>query len=107
MNRARASSTRWSPSTDPTFINPTGAPRAYIKQTIHVPPGADHLDASIAYQVSLYSTATPIAYISLLDPSGRQVIYSIPQGLASGYSHVDVVKPKPGSWTALIWTRPS
>jgi hypothetical protein len=96
-----------SPSTDPTFINPTGAARAYIKKTFHVPTGSQHLDASIAYQVSLYSSATPIAYIALLDPQGRQVEYSIPQGLASGYSHVDVVKPQSGTWTALIWTRPS
>jgi len=96
-----------SPTTDPTFINPTGSPRAYIKHTIKVPSGADHLDAAIAYQVSLYSSATPIAYLGLLDPSGRQVAYSIPQGLASGYGHVDVVKPTPGNWTVLIWTRPS
>jgi hypothetical protein len=96
-----------SPSTDPTFINPTGSPRSYVKRTFHVPTGAQHLDASIAYQVSLYSTATPIVYIALLDPSGRQVAYSLPQGLASGYGHVDVVKPTPGNWTALIWTRPS
>ena len=96
-----------SPATDPTFINPTGSPRAYIKKTIKVPAGAQHLDAAIAYQVSLYSTATPIAYIALLDPSGRQVNYSIPQGLASGYSHVDAVKPVAGNWTVLIWTRPS
>jgi hypothetical protein len=95
------------PSSDPTFISPTGAPRAYIKQKFTVPAGAQHLDAAIAYQVSLYNTATPIVYISLLDPAGRQAAYSIPQGLGSGYGHVDVVKPAAGSWTAVIWTRPS
>jgi hypothetical protein len=101
------SSVTLSPSTDPTFINPTGSPRAYVKRTIPRAGGAEHLDASIAYQVSLYSSATPIVYIALLDPSGRQVAYSLPQGLASGFGHVDVVKPTPGNWTALIWTRPS
>jgi hypothetical protein len=95
------------PSTDPTFINPTGAPRSYIKQKFAVPAGAQHLDAAIAYQVSLYSSATPIVYISLLDPAGRQAAYSIPQGLGSGYGHVDIVKPAAGTWTAFIWTRPS
>jgi hypothetical protein len=95
------------PSSDPTFINPTGAPRSYIKQKFTVPAGAQHLDAAIAYQVSLSSPATPIVYISLLDPSGRQAAYSIPQGLASGYGHVDIVKPVAGIWTAVIWTRPS
>ncbi|MGO9992312.1 MAG: S8 family serine peptidase [Steroidobacteraceae bacterium] len=96
-----------SPSTDPTFISPTGASRAYIKQKFNVPAGAQHLDAAIAWQVSLYSTATPIAYIALLDPSGRQAAYSLPQGLGSGYGHVDVGKPAAGTWTAVIWTRPS
>jgi Subtilase family len=95
------------PSSDPTFINPTGAPRSYIRQKFTVPVGAQHLDAAIAYQVSLFNTATPIVYISLLDPSGRQAAYSIPQGLGSGYGHVDIVKPAAGVWTALIWTRPS
>jgi hypothetical protein len=95
------------PGSDPTFINPTGAARSYIKQKFTVPAGVQHLDAAIAYQVSLTSAATPIAYISLLDPSGRQVTYSIPQGLGSGYGHVDVVKPAAGAWTAIIWTRPS
>lgn len=94
------------PSTDPIFIAPTGAPRAYVKRTFTVPAGAEHLDAAIAWQVSLTSSATPIAYLALLDPSGRQVAYSLPQGLGSGYGHLDVVKPEAGSWTAVIWTRP-
>ena len=94
------------PSSDPTFINPTGAARPYVKQKFTVPAGAEHLDAAIAFQVSLYTSDTPIAYIALLDPAGRQAAYSIPQGLASGYGHVDVVNPAAGTWTAVIWTRP-
>jgi len=95
------------PSTDPTFLNPLGAPRSYIERTFTVPAGAQHLDAAIAWQVSITSSATPIAYISLLDPSGRQAAYSMPQGLGSGYGHVDIVSPAAGTWTAIIWTRPS
>jgi Subtilase family/Peptidase inhibitor I9 len=95
------------PSSDPTFINPSGVARSYIKQKFTVPANVQHLDAAIAYQVSLTSTATPIVYISLLDPAGRQAAYSIPQGLGSGYGHVDIVKPAAGTWTAIIWTRPS
>jgi hypothetical protein len=91
----------------PTFINPTGAPRSYLEKKFSVPAGVDHLDAAIAWQVSLYSTATPIVYLALLDPSGRQTAYSLPQGLGSGYGQVDVVKPVAGTWTAVIWTRPS
>ncbi|MEA3149953.1 MAG: hypothetical protein QOD56_892 [Gammaproteobacteria bacterium] len=95
------------PSSNRTFINPTGSPRSYIEHKFAVPAGADHLDVAIAYQVSLTSTDTPIVYLSLLDPAGRQVAYSLPQGLASGYGHVDIVKPAGGAWTAVVWTRPS
>jgi hypothetical protein len=99
------------PSTDPAFINPNGAPRTYVKRTFTVPAGAQHLDAAIAWQVNLpdalSNTATPIAYLGLLDPHGRQAAYSIPQGLASAYGHVDIVHPAAGTWTAVIWTRPA
>jgi hypothetical protein len=96
-----------SPATDPTFENPTGSPRSYVKKTFTVPAGTDHLDAAIGWQVSLTSSATPIVYLGLLDPSGRQAAYSIPQGFGSGYGHVDVGKPAAGTWTAVIWTRPA
>ena len=95
------------PSTNPTFLNPTGAARSYVEQKFTVPADAEHLDVAIAYQVSLTSAATPIVYVGLLDPAGRQAAYSLPQGLASGYGHVDIVKPSAGTWTALVWTRPS
>jgi len=95
------------PSTDPTFLNPTGAPRSYIEQTFRVPHGAKHLDAAIAWQSPLTGAATPIAYLGLQDPSGRQAAYSIPQGFGSGYGHVDIVNPAAGTWTAIIWTRPA
>lgn len=94
------------PSTDPTFPNVAGAPRAYVKQTFTVPAGVQHLDAAVAWQTSLTGTATPIVYLSLLDPTGKQVQYSVPQGLGSGYGHVDVVNPVAGTWTAVIFTRP-
>ncbi len=94
------------PTSDPTFVNVTGALRTYVKRTFQVPEGMQHLDAEIAYQVPLNSTATPIVYLSLLDPAGRQVAYNLPQGLASGYGHVDVGNPAGGKWTAIIWTRP-
>ncbi len=96
------------PSTDPTFLNIAGAPRSYIKHTFRVPAGARHLDAAIAWQTpNPLAEGGPIAYIGLVDPSGRQAAYSIPQGLGSGYGHVDVVNPAGGTWTAFIWTRPT
>jgi hypothetical protein len=93
------------PAALPTFINPTGAPRSYTSQMIKVPAGADHLDVALAFQTPMPFT-TLYVYLGLLDPSGKQVAYSIPQGATSGYAHVDVVKPVAGQWTVLVWTRP-
>jgi hypothetical protein len=95
------------PATLPSFANVTGAARAYTKQKITVPGGLDHLDVAISYLVSLTSSDTPIVYLSLVDPAGRQVQYSVPQGLSVGYGHVDVVKPVAGVYTAYVYTRAS
>jgi hypothetical protein len=97
------------PATDPTFLNVGGAPRPYIKHMIKVPVGAEHLDVAVAFPIPnpLTSPDAPIVYLGLLDPEGRQAAYSIPQGFDSGYGHVDIVRPQAGSWTVLLWTRPS
>ena len=95
-------------ATDPTFLNVTGSPRAYITHQFKVPDGAQHLDAAIAWQApfsAYFGGNPPIAYLGLIDPKGRDAAYTIPQGLGSGYGHVDVVDPTPGTWTAIIWTR--
>src|SRR5581483_449375 len=68
-----------------------------------VPVGAQHLDAAITYNSQ--SPPQTIVYLHLFDPSGRLAQYSIPQGLGSGYGHVDVNNPAAGTWTALIVTR--
>ena len=93
------------PTTDPTYVNVTGAPRSYIEQRFTVPRGAQHLDAAIAW-VNPLSTGQ-IVYLSLLDPQGRDAAYSLPQGADSGYGHVDIVSPQAGTWTAVISTRPT
>jgi hypothetical protein len=93
----------------PTFVNSTGGKRVYTKQTFKVPAGAQHLDAAIAFQETIGAPAAvnPVVLLALIDPSGRQAAYSIPQGTGSGYGHVDVVRPAAGTWTAVIWTRVS
>ena len=93
------------PASLPTFPNVTGSPRAYTTQTFTVPAGAQHLDAAIAFQTPAASSPTPIVYLTLVDPSGRQANYSVPQGFGQGYAHVDVVKPAAGVWTAYLYTR--
>jgi hypothetical protein len=95
------------PKTDPTFLNPTGAPRSYVSRTFTVPAGTQHLDAAIAFKPSPPSQASPFVYFALIDPSGREATYSEPQGAGSGYGHSDVVAPAAGTWTVFIWTRPA
>ena len=82
-------------------MNPTSA--RIVKQTFTVPEGADHLDAAIAFQPQASGTQLLVIF-GLLDPQGRQAAYSVPQGLGSGYGHVDVVKPAAGTWTAVMFT---
>jgi hypothetical protein len=93
------------PATDPTFLNVAGNLRSFIKKTFKVPAGMEHLDAAIAFQTVIGTSNPPLVFFGLLDPSGRQVAYSIPQGLGSGYGHVDVVNPKGGTWTVIVYTR--
>ena len=64
------------PATDPTFLNPTGAPRSYVKQTFTVPAGTQHLDAAIAFKTNPPAQDSPFVYFGLFDPSGREVTYS-------------------------------
>lgn len=94
------------PAKDPQFVNATGGKRPYVKRTFTVPAGVQHLDAAIAFQIDLFSDASPLVLFALIDPSGRQAAFSIPQGLGNGYGHVDVVNPAAGTWTVFVWTRP-
>jgi hypothetical protein len=98
---------RLNPATDKTFINSGGNTRAYITHTFKVPSGIQHLDAAIAFQAPFTGADSPLVLFALLDPAGNQAAYSIPQGSGSGYGHVDVVTPAAGTWTVVVWTRPT
>jgi Subtilase family len=91
------------PATEPTFVGPGGAMRGYEKQTFTVGHKVDHVDVSIAWNV----TAEPgtICYLIVFNPHGKYTAYSIPQGFGSGYAHVDVRKPGAGTWTAVVASR--
>jgi subtilisin family serine protease len=95
------------PTVDPHFINVAGNTRVYTTTTFKVPANADHLDAAVAFlsPLSIAATNPPLVFLSLIDPSGREAAESNPQGLGSGYGHVDIVKPQAGTWTAVVWTR--
>ena len=100
---AGASTTVMLSASDPTFPSPGDLPRNYVLQKFTVPAGAQHLDAAIAWQAPFFGAAVT-ADLGLIDPSGRDAGYTIPQGASSGFGHFDVVNPQPGTWTAVIWT---
>ena len=85
-------------------LNPTAGP-TYITQTFDVPAGAEHLDAAVAYRAP-FNGRSVLVYLGLIDPEGRDAAYSFPQASTTGYGHVDIVHPAPGTWTAIIWTYP-
>jgi subtilase family protein len=90
-------------ASSPVYPSPGGLPRYYALQKFNVPAGAQHLDAAIAWQAPFFGPAV-IAEFGLIDPSGKDAGYTIPQGASSGYGHFDVNHPAPGTWTAVIWT---
>ncbi|NKE61444.1 S8 family serine peptidase [Lentzea sp. PSKA42] len=80
-----------------TWVDEFGTRRAFVTRTFTVPPGAAHLDASIAF-----TPPTPRAVtLRLLDPDGRIVGDSSPQD-PGGFGHMDVHNPTPGRWTAIF-----
>jgi Subtilase family/Peptidase inhibitor I9 len=91
------------PQTLPTYWSLGGIPRAYLIQQFTVPEGAQHLDAAIAWKAPFSGPAVSVE-LALVDPRGRNVAFSEPQGDSSGYGHVDVVSPAGGTWTAIIST---
>lgn len=85
-------------STNPatkTFADELARSRGYVTKTFTVPPNANRLDASLAYQVA---PGGSLARFFLVDPNGVFQTYSIPQGGAN-FGHVDVRAPAPGTWT--------
>jgi hypothetical protein len=83
-------------ATAPTYIDASGIPRSYVKQTFTVPVGVDRLDVSLAADTGDFAPR-----VILIDPHGTYTAYSIPQG-AAHYGHVDVRFPGFGTWTAIF-----
>lgn len=75
--------------------------------TIHftVPTGKDRLSSSIAWRGASQELAARVR-LTLVDPKGRLVAYSLPQGIGN-YGHVEVAAPVAGSWTAYVQSRES
>ncbi|MDQ2829783.1 MAG: S8 family serine peptidase, partial [Chloroflexota bacterium] len=98
---------------DPTLANASvftdlfGNKRAYVEQDFTVLPGMDRLDAAIAFDVTKQPYA--LVRLTLFDPQGRFTAFTSPQdpgfpNRESGYGHVDVRNPLPGTYRAFIYT---
>jgi hypothetical protein len=83
----------------PTFTDQFGVAVPYQQVTFNVAAGADRLLASDSW-------AGPEARIgmTLIDPQGRFAAYTRPQG-DGDHGEVDVAKPAPGQWKAIIFRR--
>ena len=83
-----------------TFPNVQGSARAYKIINVHVPAGADRLDASLAFNTQDFSV-----FLALVDPFGNYQAYNSPQGTGN-FAHVDARNPAPGTWHAMVWANP-
>ncbi|HEY7010287.1 MAG TPA: S8 family serine peptidase [Jatrophihabitantaceae bacterium] len=90
-------------TTLPTFTYYNGATWAFKKVTFTVPSGAQRLLAQMAFQAT---GPNDIVRLTLLDPSGRLVANSRPQGgtAPANYANVDVRNPVAGTWTGILYS---
>jgi hypothetical protein len=76
----------------------------YSSATFTVPAGEDRLNAAIAYRNASRSDLAARVRMTLVDPSGKQADYDVPQG-DGNYGDSQVANPAPGTWTAYIYSR--
>jgi subtilisin family serine protease len=87
---------------DPVYIDAAGNQDYYAPpQTFTVPAGADDLDGDITWHVLTEGGAV---FETLFDPVGQVAAFSLIDSNQSGFGHVEVHNPMPGTWTALIFS---
>ena len=89
-------------------VNVTSTPGA-IQSTIkfNVPKGTDHLDGNISWDVAKQPYGE--VEMRLVDPLGRYADNTEPSDngpplASSGWGHIDITGPTPGTWTAELHT---
>jgi subtilisin family serine protease len=87
--------------TSPSYIDGEGNKDSYQLRTFTVPAGADYLNGNITWTAA--STGGAV-FETLFDPAGQVAAYSLIGTDQSGFGHVEVRKPDPGTWTAVIFT---
>ena len=88
-------------SSSTTHVDGAGNTDHYATHTFAVPGGADYLNGDITWNAAHITGA---AFEELFDPKGKLAAYSALSGNQSGIGHVEVSKPMPGTWTAVIYT---
>jgi subtilisin family serine protease len=90
-------------TTLPTFIYYNGQTWVHKEVTFTVPSGAQRLFERMAFQGT---GPLDIIRMTLLDPSGKFIANSRPQGgtATANYANVDVRNPTPGTWTAVLYS---
>src|SRR5215471_9418558 len=88
-------------SGSPTNIDGEGRTDFYAMHTSTVPTGADNLNGNITWNAQQIGG---VAFETLFDPNGAVAAYSLIGTNRSGFGHVEVHSPIPGTWTAVIFT---
>ncbi len=90
-------------ATSPKFIDAAGYENNWATFTFTLPPGADRLDASLAYPgtPAAAQCGCPVNLV-LIDPLGRFAANSVPYSNAN-FAKVDVAHPLPGTWTGAVF----
>jgi subtilisin family serine protease len=88
-------------SASPQYVDGEGNLDSYAIHQFAVPQGADYLNGDITWNAASSGTAV---FETLFDPLGRVAAYSLIGTDESGFGHVEVRQPTPGTWTAVIFT---
>ena len=86
----------------PSLTDGEGNTDHYQIHKFHVGSGIDYLNGNIVWNAQ----AVPNANVeeTLFDPNGNVAAYSLIGSDGTGRAHVEVRRPTPGTWTAVIFT---